>query len=606
MAAARLVSRAARSIFARKTLARSIARSHTPIRCFSSSYEGEASDKAYGFLKQAVPQANNSRMSSLLPITLACLAGLNALDREVVHAEADEGTAQPSLPSTEPNQVDLEAVARTERQRLEDLLKSKGLQYGSYPRFTVAVKGQKVTIKFQIPPTCDIPRLISNLVSNLGVKVEERGGAADMRLRAWDSAVAWQLILDRPKDNKQISGDLGKQDDPNALDEELCILLFRSLISADKAEIEFIKKGSFSQKELEALVSVIQLAGGKMGQNKAPERRTKEENGRMPSVEKAIQTLESLGVRVYGLDEPQLSYSKTATSWENIAGYEEQKREIEDTVLLALQSPEVYDDIARGTRRKFESNRPRAVLFEGPPGTGKTSSARVISNQAVRPHPVLDFLGVPLLYVPLEVVMSKYYGESERMLGKVFMLANDLPNGAIVFLDEVDSLAIARDSEMHEATRRMLSVLLRQIDGFEQEKKVLVIAATNRTQDLDPALISRFDSIITFGLPDHDVRQEIASQYAKHLTKSELEEFATVTEEMSGRDIRDVCLQAERRWASKIIRGQAKKGSDEGSLPPIQEYIHSALNRRNAILKIREQVALDDQHRRKKAPLAMG
>ncbi|MCD9643643.1 hypothetical protein HAX54_031262 [Datura stramonium] len=179
----------------------------------------------------------------------------------------------------------------------------------------------------------------------------------------------------------------------------------------------------------------------------------------------------------------------------------------EDTILLALQSPEVYDDIARGTRRKFETNRPRAVLFEGPPGTGKTSCARVIANQA----------GVPLLYVPLEIIMSKYYGESER----------------------VDSFATARDGETHEATRRLLSVLLRQIDGFEQEKKVVVVAATNRKQDLDPALISRFDSMIT----SHYLinRLQIAEQYAKHLTDSELSEFARATEGLSGRDMRDVC-----------------------------------------------------------------
>lgn len=242
--------------------------------------------------------------------------------------------------------------------------------------------------------------------------------------------------------------------------------------------------------------------------------------------------------------------------------------------MLALQSPEIYDDIARGTRRKFESNRPRAVLFEGPPGTGKTSSARVIANQA----------GVPLLYVPLEIVMSKFYGESERILGKVFSLANELPNGAIIFLDEVDSFAVARAAEMHEATRRILSVLLRQIDGFEQDKKVVVIAATNRKQDLDPALISRFDSMIVFGLPDERNRLEIAAQYAKHLTKPELVEFAQATEGLAGRDIRDVCQQAERSWASKIIRGQVQKDGEKWILPPLQEYIDSAINRRKSLL----------------------
>ncbi|XP_041026862.1 cell division control protein 48-like [Juglans microcarpa x Juglans regia] len=216
-------------------------------------------------------------------------------------------------------------------------------------------------------------------------------------------------------------------------------------------EIEFKKKGSLSPKELDALVSVLELAGGKLKQNKTLERKPREGNAMVPSAEKSVASLESMGVRIYGLNEACGYSSNSEISWDTIAGYDQQKREIEDTILLALHSPEVYDDIARGTRRKFESNRPRAVLFEGPPGTGKTSCARVIANQA----------GVPLLYVPLEVVMSKYYGESERLLGKVFSLANELPNGAIIFLDEIDSFAVGRDNEMHEATRRILSVLFR-------------------------------------------------------------------------------------------------------------------------------------------------
>lgn len=214
----------------------------------------------------------------------------------------------------------------------------------------------------------------------------------------------------------------------------------------------------------------------------------------------------------------------------------------------------------------------------------------------------MSLQGVPLLYVPLEIVMSKYYGESERLLGQVFSLANELPNGAIIFLDEVDSFAAARDSEMHEATRRILSVLLRQIDGFEQDKKVVVIAATNRKQDLDPALFSRFESMITFNLPDQRNRQEIAAQYAKHLTEPELAEFAKVTEGMSGRDIRDACQQAERLWASKIIRGHGNK-DEQGILPPLQEYVESAASRRNALLSVAEERAGDSTARKKKFQL---
>ncbi|OWM83366.1 hypothetical protein CDL15_Pgr012847 [Punica granatum] len=480
----------------------------------------------------------------LFPALLAGIFGVGTL--ETVFADAGEIAGTP-LPAESPSSGEnIEEIARKERERIEELLKSKGIQRGSYPRFGIAVKGQKVTFKFQVPPACEISHLIANLVSNLGVKAEENGGGADMLARGWDSAVAWQLTLNYPHRQKE--------------------------------EIEFIKPGSLTPKELEAFVSVLQLAGGKMGQDRFMERRPREGNAGKVSPEKAIANLESMGVRIYGLDEPRINFSTKAISWDNVAGYDQQKREIEDTILLALQSPEVYDDIARGTRSKFESNRPRAVLFEGPPGTGKTSCARVIATQA----------GVPLLYVPLEVVMSKYYGESERLLGQVFSLANDLPEGAIIFLDEVDSFAVARDSEMHEATRRILSVLLRQIDGFEQDKKVVVIAATNRKQDLDPALISRFDSMINFGLPDQQNRREIAAQYAKHLTEAELAEFAAATQGMSGRDIRDVCQQAERSWASKIIRGQAGK-DEQGSLPPLKQYIDSALNRRESLLSIGEQ-----------------
>ncbi|KAK7245906.1 hypothetical protein RIF29_40760 [Crotalaria pallida] len=416
----------------------------------------------------AAGEAPQSFEFSTFPALLAGAFGIGLVET----AYADDNNA---------GNEDVQAIAANERSRIEELLRSKGIRYGSYPRFTVAVKGRK--------------------------------------------------------------------------------------------EIEFIKEGSLSLEELDAFVSVLQLAGKKMGQRNTLERKPREENEQVLSEDKSISSLEAMGVRIYGLNEP-IGISNGEISWDNIAGYEHQKRVIEDTILLALHSPEVYDDIARGTRHKFESNRPRAVLFEGPPdnfledmdygklsiteqilGTGKTSCARVIANQA----------GVPLLYVPLEVVMSEYYGKSERLLGKI------------------DSFAAARDSEMHEATRRILSVLLRQIDGFEQDKKVVVIAATNRKEDLDPALISRFDTMITFGLPDHHNRQEIASKYAKHLSKPELDELAKVTKNMSGRDIRDICLQAERSWASKIIRGQVSKDGEQAKLPPLQEYIVCATNRQEAL-----------------------
>lgn len=105
-----------------------------------------------------------------------------------------------------------------------------------------------------------------------------------------------------------------------------------------------------------------------------------------------------------------------------------------------LQHPELYDSIAARTRAAGAgAARPRAVLFEGPPGTGKTTSARVLSARAA----------VPLVYVPIEALMSKWYGQSEGNLAGLFRHAKAL-GGCLVFLDELDSLAASRDREMHE------------------------------------------------------------------------------------------------------------------------------------------------------------
>jgi SpoVK/Ycf46/Vps4 family AAA+-type ATPase len=252
----------------------------------------------------------------------------------------------------------------------------------------------------------------------------------------------------------------------------------------------------------------------------------------------------------------------TVVNWGPLAGYNEQKRAIEDCLLLPLVRPEVYDTVARGTREKFAPNRPRAVLFVGPPGTGKTSSARVIASQAA----------VPLIYIPLESLGSKWYGESEKKLAEALAAADSLPEGCIIFLDELDALATSRSGDMHEATRRLLGVLLRHMDGFDTSKRSVVVGATNRAQDLDNALLSRFSAVVEFGLPDEMCRRDILKTYAKNLKDAELMAVASATPGMAGRDLRDICEQAERKWAAKIIRGQAA----EGSCPPVKEYLDAA------------------------------
>lgn len=212
--------------------------------------------------------------------------------------------------------------------------------------------------------------------------------------------------------------------------------------------------------------------------------------------------------------------------WDYLAGYDSVKRDIEDTVLLALTHGHIYDQITQGTRMKDETNRPKCVLFEGPPGCGKTTSAKIISNQ----------VKIPLIYMPLEAIMSKFYGESEVKLAEIFEAAQDMGK-AILFIDEIDSLATSRENGLHEATRRILSTLLRKIDSFESDGEVLVICATNRKKDLDPALVSRLDLSVRFELPDPKTRSLIFQRYAKQLTEAELKTLGETSICLSGRDI---------------------------------------------------------------------
>ncbi|KAG0567532.1 hypothetical protein KC19_7G141400 [Ceratodon purpureus] len=559
---------------------------------FTQSYQGKPKD-----IRSNLAMG----MGILLGVTVATQQAL----AEKAAADGDvPGASEGNLVPAEGAQ-DTEKVVQQVRTGMDERLASLKLLNHILPPLTIAAKGQQVSVRFPVSPTCDMSHLIVDVVARLGGPMNDGSGSCgnEMVVRAWDSAVARQLLISAR--DLQVQDTVGLSEESSAersIDSSskgavpessrLCVLVFEPLIGDYKSsEIEFLKKGYLSTEELDAIVSSLSIASGfdPNDRRKIPKRskegtveglpegsgdgldsgsldgwppgsRWKYRGGLPPGETppkdrssstrvpvrgkpKTLEGLEAMGVKIYGMENIEGGMEGERISWDNIAGYYEQKREIEDMVLLALKRPEVYDNIARGTRRKFESNRPRAILFEGPPGTGKTSCARVIASQA----------GVPLLYVPLEVVMSKYYGESERLLASIFSAGNELPEGAIVFLDEIDSLATTRDSEMHEATRRMLSVLLRQMDGFEQDKRIVVIAATNRKQDLDPALLSRFDTSVEFNLPDESTREEIASQYARHLSSNDLKTLATVSDGMSGRDIHDVCQQAERRWASKVI-----------------------------------------------------
>ncbi len=296
---------------------------------------------------------------------------------------------------------------------------------------------------------------------------------------------------------------------------------------------------------------------------------TRKSNISESSKDDPIKQLQSMGVDVNistALPESE------RLNWDSLAGYDDLKLEIMSTIVNALQHPGIYDNIAKQTRERYESNRPTAVLFDGSPGTGKTLTARILASQCNR----------PLIVLKLESFVSKWYGDSEKKLAEILSLCNKIPGGSIIFIDEVDSIVTSRDSgNMHEVTRRILSTLLTHMEGFNgkhgMNNQSLLICATNRKQDLDSALLSRFGATIYYPLPNTSSRIQIIKRYAKQLSAADIEKLAVVSDGLSCRDLKEACEQTERLFAGSMI----KLNKNDNSLPTCDDYIPNLTNKKN-------------------------
>ena len=543
------------------------------------------------------------------PVALGAVAGLFGFTASVITAGTASGARCDAGggPSEVANDSIVSARRLLREARVEERMRRESAGAPRPPRLpepAVFLRDGLLVVRFTAPapapfPAADLAPLAVETIAALesqptktaaGGKAGSNDAKREYTVQAHSSDVAYQLLV-TPRGSGKRSW-IGRGGGGAVDDSGVSALFVAPKAGGAPSEVEFSKRGALTSADASVIVSAVSggwlRAAGNAATRVPPPgvgggRRSGGGEPESESVDCLVTQLEGMGARVYLNDDVDDGDQKSAgvkggDVWGSLVGYETQKREIEDTLLLALLHPEVYDGVASGTRRdaKGATNRPRALLFEGPPGTGKTSAAKAIAAHA----------SVALIYVPLEAVASKYYGESERLLSQVFQLCDRL-EGAVVFLDEVDALAQTRGGEMHEATRRLLSVLLRRIDGLDSRGRTVVVAATNRKQDLDPALVSRFDAAIEFGLPTEQCRGDIMGCYAKHLTREELATIAAATAGMSGRDLRDVAETTERRWASKIIRGvvgAGKKGAGRGGkqpLPPLEEYLASARSRRS-------------------------
>ncbi|MDQ1343872.1 MAG: hypothetical protein QG650_592 [Patescibacteria group bacterium] len=247
---------------------------------------------------------------------------------------------------------------------------------------------------------------------------------------------------------------------------------------------------------------------------------------------------------------------------EGFVGYEDIKEEVATNVVFPWERREEYLDVSRKEFARIKNIIPNAALFEGPPGTGKTTCAKIIGRH----------LGYPFVYVPIAKIMSKWYSEAEARLDAIFDLAGkaaESSGGIVMMIDEIDEIGKNRE-ESHEATGRITGVLLKKLDGIEKVQNLLLIGSTNRKDAMDPALLSRFARQVYFRNPNENEAKLIFGHYLPAATAVDPETLA-VLDGKSGRDIRNLSEDVARKYLQRKVI--------EGGNPDMSETIEECLSK---------------------------
>jgi proteasome regulatory subunit len=224
---------------------------------------------------------------------------------------------------------------------------------------------------------------------------------------------------------------------------------------------------------------------------------------------------------------------KPDVAYEQIGGLEEQVVEIKETVELPLKKPELFINIG--------IEPPKGVLLYGPPGTGKTLLAKAVAHET----------NATFIKIVASEFVKKYIGEGARLVRGVFELAKE-KSPSIIFIDEIDAIAAKRLKSSTSGDRevqRTLMQLLAEMDGFEGRGDVGIVAATNRPDILDPALLrpGRFDRFIEVPIPNEDGRHEILKIHTRNMSLDEdvdIRHIASLSEGASGADLKAICTES--------------------------------------------------------------
>jgi transitional endoplasmic reticulum ATPase len=252
-------------------------------------------------------------------------------------------------------------------------------------------------------------------------------------------------------------------------------------------------------------------------------------------------------------EEPISGFEKTGggITYEDIGGLQGEIQRVREMVELPMKHPQIF--------KKLGIEPPQGVLLHGPPGTGKTLLAKAVANET----------SASFFSIAGPEIISKYYGESEQQLREIFEDASE-ESPSIIFIDELDSIAPKREDVTGEVERRVVAQLLTMMDGLESRGQVIVIAATNRVDSVDPALRrpGRFDREIEIGVPDESGRKEILQIHTRGMPLSDdvsLDHLADETHGFVGADIesltKEAAMKALRRYLPEI-------DLDQEDIPP--------------------------------------
>lgn len=235
----------------------------------------------------------------------------------------------------------------------------------------------------------------------------------------------------------------------------------------------------------------------------------------------------------------ELSLHTRDISYEDIGGLAREIREIREMIEVPLRHPELFS--------RLGINPPRGVLLHGPPGTGKTLIARAVAGETEA-----NFISISG-----PEIVSKFYGESEQRLRQIFEEATKSAP-SIIFIDEIDSIAPKREEVSGDLERRVVAQILSLMDGLSSREEVIVIAATNRPNALDPAIRrgGRFDREIEIGIPNRNGRLEVLYVHTRGMPLDEsldLMEIADATHGFVGADLYALCKEAAMRTLERAL-----------------------------------------------------